>query len=266
MIKAFSYGGGIQSTAALVLAAQGKIDFPVFLFSNVGDDSEHPDTLRYVRDVAMPYAANRGIELLELHRTMRDGSTRTLYEELTSEKLASIPIPVYNAEGAPGRRSCTKHYKVMVIAKETKKRGATPKEPAVIGLGISVDEWQRMNSNSGVTWHRNEYPLIDMRLSRNDCHRIIAEAGLPSPGKSSCWFCPYKRRVDWQRMKNDNPSLFVNAVVLEQDILAKGRTTGNDPHYLTRFGRPIYDVIGNQSQMDIGDDDDDSCESGFCFV
>jgi hypothetical protein len=264
-LRAFSYGGGIQSTAALVLAARKEIDFPLFLFSNVGDDSEAPDSLRYVREIAIPYAAAHGIELVELHRTMRDGTRRTLYEELTSDKLASIPIPVYNLDGAPGRRSCTNHYKVKVIAKETKRRGATPKEPAVIGLGISIDEWQRMNSNSGVKWHRNEYPLIDMRLSRADCHRIIADAGLPSPGKSSCWFCPYKRRVDWQRMKNDNPSLFMNAVVLEQDILAKGRATGNDPHYLTRFGMPINDVIGDQSQINF-DDEDDTCESGFCFV
>jgi hypothetical protein len=41
-LRFFSYGGGVQSTAALVLAAQGKIDYPVFLFANVGDDSEHP--------------------------------------------------------------------------------------------------------------------------------------------------------------------------------------------------------------------------------
>ena len=49
-LRVFSYGGGVQSTAALVLAAQGKIDFPTFLFANVGDDSEHPATLRYVRE------------------------------------------------------------------------------------------------------------------------------------------------------------------------------------------------------------------------
>lgn len=42
-LRVFSYGGGVQSTAALVLAAQGRIDFPAFVFANVGEDSEHPD-------------------------------------------------------------------------------------------------------------------------------------------------------------------------------------------------------------------------------
>jgi 3'-phosphoadenosine 5'-phosphosulfate sulfotransferase (PAPS reductase)/FAD synthetase len=49
MIRVFSYGGGVQSTAALVLAAQGVIDYHTFLFANVGEDSENPDTLAYVR-------------------------------------------------------------------------------------------------------------------------------------------------------------------------------------------------------------------------
>jgi hypothetical protein len=41
----FSYGGGVQSTAGLVLAAAGRINFPNFVFANVGEDAEHPATL-----------------------------------------------------------------------------------------------------------------------------------------------------------------------------------------------------------------------------
>ena len=50
-LKVISYGGGVQSTAMVVLAVQGRIDADVALFSNVGDDSEHPATLEYVRNV-----------------------------------------------------------------------------------------------------------------------------------------------------------------------------------------------------------------------
>ena len=78
-IRAISYGGGVQSTALLVLAAQGEIDYPVALFANTGDDSEHPATIRYLRDVAAPFAAAHGIELVELQRRKRDGSTRRFW-------------------------------------------------------------------------------------------------------------------------------------------------------------------------------------------
>ena len=56
-IRAISHGGGVQSTALLVLAATGRIDFPVFLFANTGDDSEEPATLDYLQRYAKPYAA-----------------------------------------------------------------------------------------------------------------------------------------------------------------------------------------------------------------
>ena len=36
----FSCGGGVQSTACLVLAAQGKIPYQTFIFANVGDKAE----------------------------------------------------------------------------------------------------------------------------------------------------------------------------------------------------------------------------------
>jgi hypothetical protein len=82
-LRTFSYGGGVQSTAALVLAAEGKIDFNIFLFANTGDDSENPKSLVYVREVAMPYAAAHGIALHELQRHTRDGQPETLYGRIT---------------------------------------------------------------------------------------------------------------------------------------------------------------------------------------
>ncbi len=51
-----SYGGGVQSTALMVLAARGRIDFRTFVFANVGDDSEHPATLAYIAGHAAPFA------------------------------------------------------------------------------------------------------------------------------------------------------------------------------------------------------------------
>src|SRR6266568_209503 len=108
MLSVFSFGGGVQSTAALVLAASGKIDYQTFLFCNVGADSENPETLAYVRDVALPYANTHGIALLEVCKTRRDGSAETIYQRLTRPGSRSIGIPVrMNGSGAPGRRSCT---------------------------------------------------------------------------------------------------------------------------------------------------------------
>jgi hypothetical protein len=235
-LRTFSYGGGVQSTAALVLAAQGQIDFPVFLFANVGDDSEHPATLRYVREVALPYAAAQGIQLEELHRVKRDGTTDTLYHELMRPESRSIRIPVrMMPNGAPGNRDCTAAYKIRVLGKFLKAHGASVSEPAIVGLGISIDEFQRAKTpdDPRTPYQRRVYPLIERRLDREACRRIIVAAGLPVPPKSSCWFCPYHTRAGWQAMRQDEPDLFWRAVKLEQICNARRAMLGKDAVWLT---------------------------------
>src|SRR5437763_13521334 len=101
VLKAFSFGGGVQSTAALVLASQGKLDYRTFLFCNVGEDSENPDTLTYVHEVAMPFAAHHSLELVELCKVRRDGRVDTIYQTITRPQSRSIGIPVHMSNGAP---------------------------------------------------------------------------------------------------------------------------------------------------------------------
>lgn len=263
MLKVFSYGGGVQSTAALVLAAQGKIDYQTFLFCNVGDDSEHPATLAYVRDVAMPYAAANDIELIKLHNT-RFGEPETLYQRLTRPGSRSIGIPVRMSNGAPGNRSCTFDFKINVVARWLRSHGATKNNPATVALGISLDEFQRMRSDSGIAYEKLTYPLVDMRLDRQDCTNIIAHAGLSVPPKSSCWYCPYHSLRVWQEMRQKEPALFEKAVALEQLINDRRATLGKDQVWLTDKLKPLAQATTELEQGSLFDDD--VCESGYCMV
>ena len=146
-LRTLSFGGGVQSTAALVLAVQRKIDFQIFLFSNVGDDSEYPKTLQYVREVARPYAAKHGMRLITLHKTFQ-GQPESLLQMMVRRER-SLPIPVRMANGAPGRRSCTADFKIEVVSRWQRQHGATKTNPAVAGLGISTDEIHRARTDWG---------------------------------------------------------------------------------------------------------------------
>jgi hypothetical protein len=270
-LRAVSYGGGVQSTALLVLAAQGRIDFPLFLMANVGDDSEHPDTLTYVREVAGPYAAANGIELQILDRTKRDGSTETLYGRLVKEGSRSLPIPVRMSSGAPGTRSCTGDFKIKVIGKELKRRGARPTRPAVVGIGISVDEIHRANTRKSEDYERVVYPLVGigeatgLTLNRLDCARVIESAGLPVPPKSSCYFCPFHRPGAWSDLARDRPDLFEKSADLEALLNRRRDELGKDHVYLTRFGVPLREAIDTeQDLLPLFDTSDGECGSGWC--
>lgn len=265
-MKVFSFGGGVQSTAALVLAAQSDLQVDAFLFANVGDDSEHPDTLRYVREVAMPYAARRGIELIELQRRRKSGEIETLYKRLTRPGSRSIGIPVrMGGSGAPGNRACTADFKIRVIAKWCWQHGARPQRPATTLLGISLDEWRRMRNDSGISYTRLAYPLIDRRMSRQDCINTIARADLPIPPKSACVFCPYHRLSTWRKMRDKQPDLFAKSVELERFINARRAALGKDKVWFSRALKPLDKAVGDVSQPSLFEDDD-ACESGFCMV
>jgi len=265
MIRSFSYGGGVQSTAALVLAAAGEIDYPLFLFANVGEDSERPETLAYVHDVAMPYAAEHGIELLELRKTLRDGSTQTLMQKIDATET-SIPIPVrMGTDGAPGNRTCTSEFKIRVIEKELRRRGATPEQRAVVGLGISLDEWHRAGTaeDPRSPYQLREYPLLDLQVTRAQALQLIRDAGLPAPNRSACFFCPFHTIEEWRRLARTKPDLFAKACELEERMHQRGQRLGRGEFFFTRRGALLPDVVDSAQQALF---EDDSCESGYCMT
>jgi hypothetical protein len=267
-LRVFSNGGGVQSTAALVLSAQGRIDFPVHLFCNVGDDSEHPATLRYVREVATPYAAANGIALHELRRIKRDGTVETLLGRITKPGYRGINIPMRLAgSGKPGIRSCTHDFKIRVICRWLRQRGASPENPAISGLGISVDEFQRARTDSGIPYQRLDYPLLVLRLTRQDCRNIIERAGLPIPPKSSCWFCPYHRLAVWQQMRHDEPGLFWKSVELERQLSDRHESIGKGAAYMTDKLVPLDRATSPHRQLPMFPGErEDACESGYCMT
>lgn len=269
-LRVVSYGGGVQSTALLVLAAQGRIDFPTFLMANVGDDSEHPATLKYVRDIAMPYADKHGIDVHLLQRHTRDGDVETLRGRVMREDRKSQVIPVRSSEdGPPMSRSCTLDFKMRVLGKWCKAHGATEAEPATVAIGISLDEIHRANRKNQ-PHERIVYPLIDhptgigdgIVYRRNDCEGVIREAGLPVPPKSSCYFCPFHSLNEWTRLRREDPELFEDAARMEAMISAKAGA----PRYLTRYGRPLHDVVPTNVDMLPLADSDADCDTGWCMT
>jgi hypothetical protein len=268
-VRIFSYGGGVQSTAVLALQAMGELPEPYdyFVFANVGDDSENPDTLHYLEAVAKPYAARHGIEIVETQKRLRDGTLDTL-KSLIYRTKRSVPIPAFMSNGAPGNRSCTIDFKIKVVDKWLKDNGYLN---AVVGLGISTDEFGRVRDRQ---WHdgayarlkkKRDYPLIDLGLSRSECRKIIYRAGLPYPPKSSCWFCPFKRAAEWIEFKRDYPELFKEAIEIDEHINEKRQAIVNDRVYLHVSCTPLRNAVADQLPLwDLNELD--KCESGYCFV
>ncbi len=242
-----SFGAGVQSTALLVLAARGEIPHQTFVFSTVGDDAEHPDTLTYLREHHRPFAEAHGLDLVETCWVDRKGNNRDLYVDMM-ETDNSIPIPVRLPNGAFGNRKCTHRYKIDVVNRWMRQNGATRKNPMRMAIGFSVDEIERAKSvgvDERAPYRSVEYPLLDLGIRRSDCLRIVAAAGLPQPPRSACWFCPFKSTEAWRETRRARPDLWAKAIELEQDLNRK-RTSFRAERVFLHGTLPLDQAVDDQ--------------------
>lgn len=208
-----------------------------FFFADTGAEPE--DVYDHIQAIS-EMAGNTPIILCK-----KDGPTME-YVMLTKEGSRFLPIPAFTREPATGRvgmtrRQCTREYKIAPLQKAMRDyigiapRRVLPANAIQSWIGISTDEAGRVK-DSGTAGIVNRYPLLEMGLSREDCRKIIEDAGL-KPVKSRCYFCPYIG--DWGQFKSDHPAAFKKAVVMDRAIRNSTQAGVNQPVYLQRTCRPL---------------------------
>lgn len=86
----------------------------------------------------------------------------------------------------------------------------------------------------------SSYPLMEWGWDREACIRAIEAAGLPQPGKSSCFFCPSMRAEEIIDLRERYPELFRRALALEDNARANLKTVrglGRNYSWKERFGK-----------------------------
>ena len=146
------------------------------------------------------------------------------------------------------RRQCTREFKITPIEKRIRQLVGKEKKASLL-LGISLDEIQRMKDNH-VKWIKNEWPLIDARMNREDCKRLLAEHGMDVPRKSSCYYCPFHSDYYWLDLKKNHPTEWAKAVDADQRIRNMGMKV-KETMYVHRSCKPLPEVDLKENQMDM---------------
>ncbi len=254
MKTCLSFGAGVQTTAMLVLVAEGRMPRPdAIAFADTG--SEKPETYVYLRDVLLPYAESNGVTIEILGPEWRTKSYAATLEQYC---LDHHMIP------ASFNRWCTAQYKLQALRNFHRRRlSATSAHPVESWIGISTDESRRAIPSIAAD-EIKRYPLIEFKLDRADCQRITEGAGLPPAPKSGCWFCPFQRRAQWQEMKRERPEQFAGALAMERN--ASPKKTGG-ARYLPMFGS--LEAVAAQDELPGFDEAiaaEGQCVTGACFV
>ncbi len=186
-----SYGGGVNSTALAILLQQGKVpgvgDDWTAIFADTGD--EQPETYRFMEEWMIPWFLEIGKPLVIVK------AAETVLGRW--QRLSCV--------GSRMLRTCTDHAKIRPIDRHLKGKEVTGQL-----IGIDAGEAHRARVQDGKL-----YPLVDLDIDRDDCVKIIEEAGFPNPGKSGCWHCPFMRVSEVLDLARNRPDDFSKIEELE---------------------------------------------------
>lgn len=210
-----AYGGGTNSTAMIIGLIHHGIIPDLILFSDTG--AERPDTYDFIK-IFSDWLEKKGSPRVKIIKyKTKDGIVQTLEEECIKRKC--LPAIAY------GFKSCSQKYKTRVTekfcnnynkCKEIWEKG----EKINKYIGYDAGEKKRIlchkEYDNKDKKYKNLYPLFDWGWDRDKCKEEIEKAGLPLPGKSSCFFCPSMKKFEIEELWTKYPELFERAIKIER--------------------------------------------------
>lgn len=308
-LRVLSLGGGTQSCALALMSAAGDVDrLDHVVFADTG--GELPETYAYLDYL-------RGVldtASIPLHVVSAGNLEQRLLDTANDDHYPTPPMRIVTPDGEHTRIQqyrCSWNHKRLVIERTIKQlcggRGDWKRTTVEQWIGFSVDETRRMRLAEGCRcshpsrahgedmhctkckcerfdrWMVNRWPLIELRMKRDDTIRWFAANGHPTPPRSACWFCPNNGNERWADLRRRHPDLFARAVELDAALRDGG---GYNPSAATQevHGEFFLHLSGaalsaadlrtaRERERDAGvltlfDDDELSadCEAGVCFT
>jgi hypothetical protein len=185
--------------------------------------------------------------------------------------FASMPLFVVKPDGskAMARRQCTREYKVSPIKRKIRELlGAEITPEGSVGrvqkgkyveqwIGISLDELHRAK-DSDVSYIKNVFPLLDLKMTRKDCLAILDKHGFGQTPKSACIACPFRTNEQWRELRDYYPEEFADAVEFDKDMRefhASQPRTKNNLFFLHKSLLPLDQAdLSIRSRKEIAED------------
>jgi len=279
LLRILSLGAGVQSTTVLLMALHGefpdRLDCAIF-----ADTGWEPQAVYEHLDWLQGKAQAGGIPI---HRVSSGNLRQDLLDSVSGKRprVANPPFYVRNRDEAgeydtPDRggmlwRSCTTEYKIAPIKRKIRVLAAEACGSARIPagfveqwFGISFDEWRRMRQ-SDVAYIVNLYPLVDRRLTRQDCIAWLKRHGYKVPPKSACLGCPYHSNATWRELRRRSPAEWEETVRFDRSI-RRGIPGVKGEAFVHRSMLPL-DLVDLRTEAERGQPSlfEDEC-AGHCGV
>lgn len=248
MVRVLNFGGGTNSAALAIECIRRGIRIDLMPFADTG--SEFPHTYDFVDRFSEWSVAHGGpaVSVVRWIRVRGEEAGRFIPLHDWCFQHKTVPSRTFGLSG------CTVKWKQQPVDKWLQQHPLVKAEHeagrAVERLiGYDADEWMRaermLEKNPRPDLWIWRAPLVEWDIDRDDCVEIIREAGLPQPGKSSCWMCPSLKKKEVLELAANYPDLARKAVQMErqadlrqkkglgsyfswEELLRKGQCAGPD--------------------------------------
>lgn len=219
MKKYLSYGGGVNSTALMILLKNQGVKFEAVFSDHGGDYPETYDYVRMLQENGYPITVlDCKVEGLDLY------NYSLKYKILPSRWM----------------RWCTDKFKITPLYSYFVK-------PCVVYIGFHSDERKRAKVSRDLDIY-NEFPLIENNIDQKGCEKIILDVGLAVPRKSGCYFCPFASRKEFEYIRDNKHDLWCKMKTLENSAINRRKEQGKTPIYLR--DKPL-DAVVSEGQFDL---------------
>jgi hypothetical protein len=229
-------GAGVQSSCIAEMIVDGfapPVDFVVF--ADTGDEPIYVyEQVQYLKErfafVGIPLVIVKrpGLGIADqvmfgdgrfitmpMYTLMPDGTTTIVRRQCTNE-FKIVPSDDYTKDWLVDHGYATKSQ--VKLSHKASTRRTVRRDVLVENIyGISVDEFQRAGKR-GPEWQKAMYPLIDQRMTRNDCVKWLIKNGHPVPKKSSCKKCPFHSDEYWLDQSINYPSDFEESCQFDEFV------------------------------------------------
>lgn len=222
------YGGGVDSTAMLISMKRARIRPDIITFADVG--GEKPETIEYVKNMDKWLIS---VDFPTVTWCKKIPLPTTDYTDLTGNCISNQTLPSL----AFGMKSCSIKWKhtPQDYALKGCKAGPMKCDPHPIWIDsqktgrkiiklIGYDNGKAdLRRSKNLKTEDNDflfiYPLQQLKWSREECIKAIAEEGLQIPIKSACFFCPASKIWELYWLAGKHPELFEHALFMEMTAM-----------------------------------------------
>jgi 3'-phosphoadenosine 5'-phosphosulfate sulfotransferase (PAPS reductase)/FAD synthetase len=228
---------GGKDSAALAMYLHSKIPNIEYFFCDTG--CELPETYEYLDRLK----ARLGIEITYLNKE--------LIPKNDPEAIFKHWLTIYNGFLPSARaRWCTKQLKIIPLEK------FIDNDEAISYIAIRADE-DRDGYISTKDNINPVYPFKEDGITKKDVFRILEESSIGLPkyyewrSRSGCYFCFFQRKIEWIRLHDNHPDLFLKAAKYENEH-SDGRTfTWNKDETLLELLKRRDKIIAEHNKIEM---------------